>query len=90
MPRKSNTLSAIQRNDALFARTRQDVMRHPAEVLASHGLVSRTTIFKWLRREPVNRRMEKAILESVKLVDDSLREEDDKTIALANELANHE
>ena len=74
MGRKSLGLTAVQQDDELFAKVCVQINKARPYKLASYGLVSYTTIYQYLRRQPVSKECEPAIRESLRLYN----EENDK------------
>lgn len=62
MARKANELSAIQRNKSAFNSLKARLDNFTPDYLAELGSVSRTTIFKYKRRGPINPSSEQEII----------------------------
>lgn len=69
MARYANELSAIQLNPELFAGVQAKIRRFSGDYLGTLGNVSRTTIFKYNRRKPVNPTAEREILRVIALAE---------------------
>ncbi|MBN8826475.1 MULTISPECIES: hypothetical protein [unclassified Spirosoma] len=86
MARLKNELSAIQTDEAVFSGIKQQIQRVTIDRLTTFGNVSRTTIFKWSQRKPINPRREKELLRMLQKAQDDQQSEQDEAVETARKL----
>lgn len=86
MARGKNELSPVQRNPALFAKIQDEIRYFKPDYLATLGNISRTTIFKFNRGEPINVRHNKELHNVLKKAKELKQKADAQEVKEAEEL----